>query len=80
MRFEMFNPTICQRLLVDTAIAALDDIRATMEVARYQAAFLELQDAERDLRRATAAAQWVQEKRLAAEGYLFRACAASHIF
>jgi hypothetical protein len=57
MRFEMFNPTIRQQLLVDTALASLDDIGATAEVARYRAAFLELRDAERDQCRAEAAVQ-----------------------
>jgi len=57
MRFKMFNPTIHQRLLVDTALTSLDDIGATAEVARYQAAFLKLCDAERDQCRAEAAVQ-----------------------
>ena len=76
----MFNPTIRQRLLVDTALASFDDIGATAEVARYRAAFLELRDAERDQRRAEAAVQQAQEKRLAAEGHIFRARIPSRIF
>jgi hypothetical protein len=72
MRFEMFNPTIWQGLLIDTTLASLDDIRATAEVAYYRAAFLELRDAERDQRRAEAAVQRAQEKCLAAEGHIFR--------
>ena len=73
MRFKMFNPTIHQQLLVDTALASLDDIGATAKVARYRAAFLELCDAKRNQRRAKAAVQQAQEKRLAAEGHIFYA-------
>jgi len=51
----MFNPTICQQLLIDTALASLDDIKATAEVACYWATFLELCNTEQDQRRAEAA-------------------------
>jgi hypothetical protein len=80
MRFEMFNPTICQRLLVDTALASLDNIGAIAEVARYRATFLELHDTERDHRQAEAAVQWAQEKHLAAEGHIFCARIPLRIF
>jgi hypothetical protein len=73
MRFGMFDARIRQRLLIDSAVAALDNISVTAEVAHYQAAMLKFRDTryliaeeERKLLRA-------KEKKTAAEGYLFRA-------
>jgi hypothetical protein len=73
MRFGMFDSCIKQRLLVDNAVAALDDISITAEVARYRAAMLEFRDARRLVAEGGKKLLRAEEKKTAAEGYLFRA-------
>jgi hypothetical protein len=73
MRFGMFDAHIRQCLLVDSAVAALDNIGVTAEVACYRAAMLEFRDARHLIAEGERKLLRAEEKKTAAEGYLFRA-------
>jgi hypothetical protein len=73
MHFGMFDACIRQRLLVNNAVAALDDIGVTAEVARYRAAMLKFRDARRLVAEGKRKLLCAEEKKTAAKGYLFRA-------
>jgi len=62
MHFGIFNTCIQQHLLVNNAIATLNNIRVTAEVAHYWSAMLEFRDARRELAAAKNKILHVQEK------------------
>jgi hypothetical protein len=79
MHFGMFNTCLQQHLLVNNAIATLNDIGVTAEVAHYWSAMLEFRDARRELAAAKNKILHVQEKQAATKGHLFRARVFTHI-
>jgi|SRR6266853_6475616 len=79
MAFHMFDPHIHQRLIVDTTLAGLNDIRATAEVAWYQAALTNICLGRQELTRAKVKVWRAEERKLATEGYMFRARIPSRI-
>ena len=71
--FKMFDPTIDQRLVIDHAVAALNDIGVNAEVARWRAAKEEERRARMDKDNAEERSRMAHQKRLRAEERLYLA-------
>jgi len=75
----MFDAHIRQCLLVDSTIAALDNISVMAKVTHYQVAMLEFRDARHLIAEGERKLLWAEEKKTTAKGYLFRAQVFTHI-
>ncbi len=78
--FATFHPHLTQHLLVDNALARLEDIGVIAKVSCYWAATIEEGIQWRLLARAEGALRHAREKKILCEGHLFRAHVHSCIY
>src|SRR6266851_10316970 len=69
--FTTFHPCLTQRLLVDNALAGLEDIGIIAEVSRYRATTIKEGIQRRVLARAEGALHHARNKKISCKGHLF---------
>ena len=69
--FTSFHPHLTQRLLIDNALAGLEDIGIITEVSCYRAALIEENIQHQNVAHAEGALCHAREKKISCKGYIF---------